>query len=107
MDVVLHGLLEHEREVARLGAVAVVVRPLVIDLGHRHVEHALGPVDLLRNLRQIGDLQRRSVLLMSSMSGMSWKFSSLSSTENSSCGKSNDCSIRSMYLSFMARLLGI
>ena len=32
---------------------------------------------------------------------MSWKLSSLSSTENSSCGKSNDCSIRSMYLSFM------
>ena len=62
VDVVLHRLLEHEREVARLGAVAVVVRALVIDLGHRHVEHALGSVDLLRDLGQVGDLERRAVL---------------------------------------------
>ena len=62
VDVVLHRLLQHEREMARLGAVAVVVRTLVIDLGHRHVEHALGAVDLLRNFRQIGDFQRCSVL---------------------------------------------
>ena len=48
---------------ARLGAVAVVVRALVIDLGHRHVEHALGSVDLLRDLGQVGDLERRAVLL--------------------------------------------
>ena len=63
VDVVLHRLLEHERKVARLGAVAVVVRALVIDLGHRHVEHALGSVDLLRDLGQVGDLERRAVLL--------------------------------------------
>ena len=62
VDVVLHGLFEHEGEVARLGAVAVVVRPLVVDLGHRHVEHALGAVDLLGDLRQVGDLERSSVL---------------------------------------------
>ncbi len=63
VDVVLHRLFEHEREVARLGAVAVVVRTVVVDLGHRHVEHAFGTVDLLRNLRQVGDLERRAVLL--------------------------------------------
>ena len=63
MDVVLERLLQHEREMARFGAVAVVVHPLVVDLGHRHVEHALGPVDLLGDLRQVGDLERRAVLL--------------------------------------------
>ena len=62
MDVVLHGLFQHEREVARLGAVAIVVRTLVVDLRHRHVEHALGAVDLLGDLRQVGDFERSSVL---------------------------------------------
>ena len=62
MNVVLHCLLQHEREVARLGAVTIVVRALVVHLGHRHVEHTLGPVDLLRDLRQVGYLERRAVL---------------------------------------------
>ena len=62
MDVVLHGLFEHEGEVARLGAVAVVVGALVVDLCHGHVEHAFGAVDLLGDLRQVGDLERGSVL---------------------------------------------
>ena len=62
MNVVLHCLLQHEREVARLGAVTIVVRPLVVHFGHRHVEHTLGPVDLLRDLRQVGYLERRAVL---------------------------------------------
>ena len=47
---------------ARLGAVTIVVRALVVHLGHRHVEHTLGPVDLLRDLRQVGYLERRAVL---------------------------------------------
>ena len=62
VDVVLHGLLQYEREMARLGAVAIVVRTLVIDLRHRHVEHALGAVDLLGDLRQVGNFERGSVL---------------------------------------------
>ncbi len=63
MDVVFHRLFQHEREVTRLGTVAVVVCPLVIDLRHRYVEHALGPVDLLGDLRQVGYLERSAVLL--------------------------------------------
>ena len=62
VDVVLHGLLQHEREMARLGAVTIVVRAFVVDLRHRHVEHALGAVDLLRDLRQVRYLERRTVL---------------------------------------------
>ena len=46
----------------RLGAVAIVIGTLVIDLRHRYVEHAFGAVDLLGNLRQVGDRERRSVL---------------------------------------------
>ena len=63
VDVVLHGLFQDEREVARLCAVAVVVRALVVDLCHRHVEHSLGAVDLLGDLREVGDLERGSILL--------------------------------------------
>ena len=55
MDVVFHRLFQHEREVTRLGTVA--------DLRHRYVEHALGPVDLLGDLRQVGYLERSAVLL--------------------------------------------
>ena len=47
---------------ARLGAVTIVVRAFVVDLRHRHVEHALGAVDLLRDLRQVRYLERRTVL---------------------------------------------
>ena len=36
---------------------------LIVDLCHSHIEHPLGPLDLRRDLRQIGDLQRCSVLL--------------------------------------------
>ena len=35
-----------------IGTVAVVVCTLVIDLRHRYVEHALGPIDLLGDLRR-------------------------------------------------------
>ena len=63
MNVVFHRLFQHEREVTRLGTVAVVVCTLVIDLRHRYVEHALGPVDLLGDLRQVGYLERSAVLL--------------------------------------------
>ena len=62
MNVVFHRLFQHEREVARLGAVTIVVRAFVVDLRHRHVEHALGAVDLLRDLRQVRYLERRTVL---------------------------------------------
>ena len=62
MNVVFHRLFQHEREVTRLGTVAVVVCTLVIDLRHRYVEHALGPIDLLGDLRQVGDFERSSVL---------------------------------------------
>ena len=63
VDVVFERLFEHEGEVARFGAVAVVVGALVVDLRHGHVEHALGTCDLRGDLRQVGDLQRRAVLL--------------------------------------------
>ena len=61
--LVLQGLFQHEREMRTFRTVTVIVGTLVIDLGHRHVEHALGTVYLLRYLRQIGDFQRRPVLL--------------------------------------------
>ena len=63
VDVVFERLFEHEGEVARFGAVAVVVGALVVDLRHGHVEHALGTCDLRGDLRQVGDLQRCAVLL--------------------------------------------
>jgi hypothetical protein len=63
VDVVFERLFEHEGEVARFGAVAVVVSALVVDLRHGHVEHALSTCDLRGDLRQVGDLQRRTVLL--------------------------------------------
>ena len=61
--LILQGLFQHEREMRTFRTVTVIVGTLVIDLGHRHVEHALGTVYLLRYLRQIGDFQRRPVLL--------------------------------------------
>lgn len=63
LNIVLQRLLQHKREVTRFGAVAVVVVALIIDLGHRYIEHALGTVDLLRYLGQIGDFERSTVLL--------------------------------------------
>ena len=63
IDVVLERLLQHEREVRALGAIAIVIATLVVDLGHRHIEQAFGALNLRSNLRQIGYLQRRSVLL--------------------------------------------
>lgn len=70
VDVVLHGLLQYEREMARLGAVTIVVRAFVVDLRHRHVEHALGAGDLLRDLRGDVILSGVPYCLISSMSGM-------------------------------------
>ena len=61
--LVLQGLFQHEREMRTFRTVTVIVGTLVIDLGHRHVEHALGTVDLLRDLGQVGDLERCAVLL--------------------------------------------
>ena len=61
--LILQGLFQHEREMRTFRTVTVIVGTLVIDLGHRHVEHALGTVYLLRYLRQIGDFQRRPILL--------------------------------------------
>lgn len=63
MDVVLQRLFQHEGEVARFGAVAIVIGSFVIDLCHCHVEHSFGPVDLRRDLREVGDLERCPVLL--------------------------------------------
>ena len=63
MDVVLQGLLKYEGEVRALGAVAVVVVSLVVDLGHGHVEHPLGPLYLGGYFGQIRYLQRCAVLL--------------------------------------------
>lgn len=62
VDLVLERLFEHEAEVRTFGAVAIVVAAPVIDLGHRHVEDLLGPLDLRTDLGQVGDLQRGPVL---------------------------------------------
>ena len=50
VNVVLEGLVHHKSELGTLGAVAVVVLPPVIGLGHGHLEQTLGPLDLRRNL---------------------------------------------------------
>ena len=63
IDVVLERLLQHEREVRALGAIAIVIAAFIVNLGHRHIEQAFGALNLRSNLRQIGYLQRRSVLL--------------------------------------------
>ncbi len=44
------------------GAVRIVVRAAVIYLCHRHIEQPLRFVDLLRYLRQVGYLERSTVL---------------------------------------------
>ena len=62
MDIILQSLLQNEREVARLSTVAVIIRALVIGLCHRHVEHTFSAINLLRDLWQIGNFKRSSVL---------------------------------------------
>ena len=46
VNIVFQSLFEHEREVRRLGAVAVVVATLVVHLSHCYIEQTLGAIDL-------------------------------------------------------------
>ena len=48
---------------AGLGAVAVVVAPLIVGLGDGNVEHTFGTLDLGGYLGQVGYLERSSILL--------------------------------------------
>ena len=63
VDVVLERLFQHKTEVAAFGTVAKMIASLVIHLGHGHVEHALGALDVGSNLGQVGHLQRSPILL--------------------------------------------
>ena len=63
MDVVLHGLPEDKLEMRTLGAVAVVVRALVVHFGHCHIEHSLGFLYLGRYFGQVSDFQRCAILV--------------------------------------------
>ena len=63
VDVVFKHLLQNKREMRTFGAVAVVVSALVVHLGNGHVEKAFGTLYLRAYLRQIGNFQRRAVLL--------------------------------------------
>ena len=62
-EYLCEALLQNEGEMRTFRAVTVVVAALVVYFGHGHVEHPFGPVDLGRDFRQIGDLQRGAVLL--------------------------------------------
>ena len=63
MDVILKGLLKDKLKVRALGAIAIVICTLVVNLCHRYIEHTLSPLDLRRNLRQISDLERSAILV--------------------------------------------
>ena len=63
VHIVFEHLLEHKAEVRALGAIAVLILPLVVGLGHRHIEQHLGLLDLLADLGQIRNLERSAVLL--------------------------------------------
>ena len=63
MYIVLQSLFKYKLEVRTLGAIAIVVCTLIINLGHSHVEHTFSPLDLRRDLRQISDLEWSAVLI--------------------------------------------
>ena len=62
VDVVLEGFFEHEGEVARLGAVAVVVGAPVVGLCDGDVEETFGALYLRAYLGEVGDFERCSIL---------------------------------------------
>ena len=63
VDVVLERFVQDEAVMRTFGAVTVVVRSVVIVLLHRLGEDALGPLDVFRDARQVGQAQRSSVFL--------------------------------------------
>ena len=63
VNVVFEGFVEHEGKLRTLGAVAVIVLALVVGFSHGHLEKALCPLDLGRNLGKIGNLEGSTVLL--------------------------------------------
>ena len=62
VDVVFEHLFHHEREMRRLGAVAIVVVSLIIDLSHSYIECTAGTLYVLSYLGQIGYAERCAIL---------------------------------------------
>lgn len=50
-------------EVAALGAIAITVFAIVLVVLHRPVKPVLGALDLVANFRQVGQLERSTVLV--------------------------------------------
>ena len=63
MDVLLERFLYYEGEVRALGAIAVIVLPVVPMLFDGIVEHLLSFRHLLTNFWQIGKFERSTVLI--------------------------------------------
>jgi hypothetical protein len=61
VDVVFQSLIQHKAEMGGLSAVAVRIFSLVIVRLHRIAKIGLGILDAFRNLRQIGQFERRAI----------------------------------------------
>ncbi len=63
VDVILNHLVQHKREMRAFRTVTIIIGTLVIRLCYCHVEQSFRLLDLGTYLGEVGNLQRRSVLL--------------------------------------------
>ena len=61
MDIVFERLAQNETVMRTFGAIAVIVRSMVIVLAHRFGKDIFGPLNVFRNARQISQPQGRTV----------------------------------------------